>query len=295
MALSSQNKSNKINPSHVSKLIAIFKTLGWKITSDEYTDFDYADLFNNFCEFLACLTEEEIELVLELTENFLHYRYTMYPTLMETVLSKVPEKYLDECNGIYLIPLINPKDIGRPKSSTGSLYSLLHVVIPKFKKINNKLAASYENPMLLADKHGMRKKSLIIFFDDFIGSGLTAEKALSHYNSEIRNKCDIPIIVSLVAQLHGIIKIEELGFEIFTSELIGRCFSDSINMSNKCKKVKMMRKIENSMGVSKTFRLGLNKSQALISMIRTPNNTLPIYWWLRKPDRKKWNGIFRRY
>lgn len=286
--------NGNINTTDVAQLMSIFGKLGWKIHTENDSLFCYEDLFNKFCEFLACLNGEERELVLALTEDFLHCPYTVYPKLMKEALLQIPDEIIDECKSVFLIPLIDPKDVGKTKSGSGNLYSLLYTVIPQIKKLHDKKPKSYVNPYLLADKHTTRKDSLILLFDDFVGSGDTAIGALEDYNNKIRKDSDIPIVVSLVSQLEGAINIENFGFQIYSSIIRGKCVSDSDTISNKTKAIKILRKIENQMGVSKDYRLGYKKSQALVSMMRAPNNTLPIYWWSTKPDGESWNGIFRR-
>ena len=39
-----------------------------------------------------------------------------------------------------------------------------------------------------------------------------------------------------------------------------------------------MKKIENKIPKVSKYRMGYEKSEALISLMRTPNNTFPIFW-----------------
>lgn len=294
MSILSHSKETKVSVKDVRRLNSIFGKLGWRMHINDETVFSYESIFNNFCDFLACLNSEEKELFFYLTEDFLHCPYTIYPKLMREALLHIPEEIIDKSNDVFLIPLINPREIGKTKSSTGSLYSVLRDVIPKIPKLDNKKPKSYEDPSLLNQRHNKRKKSLILIFDDFIGSGDTAVSALDYFNNEIRLESDVPIVISLVAQYQGLEKIKELDFKVYAARRRNKCISDSTKIENKCRAIKIIRKIENRMGVSKKNRLGYKKSQALVSMIRTPNNTLPIYWWSKKPNGEEWNGIFRR-
>lgn len=286
--------TSQVKIDDVIRLNSIFSKLGWRMHVNDEDIFNYTNIFNNFCRFLACLSEEEINIVLSLTEDYLHCPYTVYPKLMKKALLQIPKNAIDNCNSIFFIPLIDPKDIGKTKSSTGILYSTLHTVIPQIPNIDNKSHKAYENPNFLLEKHGSRKKSIILLLDDFIGSGDTAINALEFYNNKLRNKSDRPIVISLVAQQQGVNKIKKFGFKIYASEIRKRGISDSKKIVNKCKAIRIIRNLENRMTVSKPCRLGYKRTQALVSMIRTPNNTLPIYWWSRKPDGEEWNGIFKR-
>jgi hypothetical protein len=39
-----------------------------------------------------------------------------------------------------------------------------------------------------------------------------------------------------------------------------------------------MKKIEEKLNVEKKYLFGYKRSEALISLIRTPNNTFPVFW-----------------
>lgn len=278
----------------VMKLLSIFKKLGWRTDIAYDGVSSHKDTFEKFCQFLVCLDEKEIDLVLTLTEDFLHCPSTTYPQLAKEALLQIPEATIDSCGSVFFIPLINPDDLGKTKSSTGMLYGVLRTVIPTIKKLHDKNPISYDNPILLLDNYSMRKNSLVLFFDDFIGSGDTAIEALKYYNDNIKNKSDIPIVVSLVAQSQGKLEIENYGFTHLSAKIRDKCITDSVKIADKSKAIEIIRKIENRMGVEKEYRLGYKKSEALVSMMRIPDNTLPLYWWEKKPNGEKWSGIFTR-
>jgi hypothetical protein len=49
-----------------------------------------------------------------------------------------------------------------------------------------------------------------------------------------------------------------------------------------------MTSIEELLEVESNMRFGRNQTEALIKMMRTPNNTFPVYW----EERKLKNGTF---
>ena len=55
-----------------------------------------------------------------------------------------------------------------------------------------------------------------------------------------------------------------------------------------------MSSIETSIGVTEDYRLGYASSEALVSMIRTPNNTFPIYWFRNKKEKLNLHAPFPR-
>ena len=46
--------------------------------------------------------------------------------------------------------------------------------------------------------------------------------------------------------------------------------------------IKLMTQIENKLKIDKNFSFGYNRSEALISLIKTPNNTFPVFWFTNK-------------
>lgn len=287
-------------PHDVIRLVDIFNKLNWKLDTNDEQISNHRNIFDKFCNFLDFLNREERDLVLLLTEDFLHINFWNYPTLLKKALLEIPNDLIDSCENVYLTALISPKDIGKTKSSTSMLYGCLHEVIPNIETFNKKKPKSYDNPNLIDEKHKNRQNSLILLLDDFIGSGDTAIESINYFKENSYNESDTIIVVSLVAQIQGVLRIEEAGHKVFYANLRDRAISDSVRIKNKFRALKVIRNIEKRMGIEKNadvqkdYRLGYKRTQSLVSMIRTPNNTLPIYWWSKKPNGEKCDGIFRR-
>jgi hypothetical protein len=296
MSLINRNQKNLL-ANDVKYLMDIFSKLNWKLDIDNEQTSSHREVFDKFCDFLELLNKEEKELVLELTEDFVHYTYYDYPSLLNKVLSDFPNDIIEESNALFITRLLSPKDKGKTKSSSAMTYMCRYLVLPKISKFNKFSTGrifSYDEPDLISEKSSGRKNALVLLLDDFIGSGDTALEAIEYYNNQIRNSSDRIILVSLVAQIEGILRIEQLGYDVFYAELRERAISDSAKITNKLKALEVMRGIEERMEVKKDYSLGYKNSQALVSMIRTPNNTLPIYWWKKKPNGDEWDGIFTR-
>lgn len=288
------NTSSALEPRDIARLLDIFNKHGWKVDKDLDETENHRVVFERFCDLLYSLDNEEKDLILQLTEDFLHCRLWDYPSLLKKSLLQIPSNLISESNEIFLTRLISAEDKIKTKSSSVMTYICLREVMPKLRDFSTKNIRSYDEPDGIHSKHDKRKNSLIILLDDFIGSGDTALKALDYYNNHVYKESDTVIIVSLVAQLAGIVKIENAGYKVFYAELRDKAISDSTSIPNKFKALKILRRIEKRMNVSRDYRLGYNNSQSLVSMIRTPNNTLPIYWWKKNPNGEEWDGIFRR-
>jgi hypothetical protein len=55
-----------------------------------------------------------------------------------------------------------------------------------------------------------------------------------------------------------------------------------------------MSEIEEMLAISSKFKFGYKKSEALISLDRTPNNTFPLFWCKKKRDGESWCAPFYR-
>lgn len=65
-------------------------------------------------------------------------------------------------------------------------------------------------------------------------------------------------------------------FNVFYSILKEKGISDSSR--DVAKEILIMEEIEKNIGVKEKFKFGYGRSEALVKMIHTPNNTFPIYW-----------------
>ena len=45
-----------------------------------------------------------------------------------------------------------------------------------------------------------------------------------------------------------------------------------------------MKRIEHELGVSEEYEFGYGKSEGLVTLIRTPNNTFPVFWYEPSSD-----------
>lgn len=277
----------------ISKLVHIFNSNHWP-----FPNVDDA-LFTNFCELLSVLRSDEQELILILTEDFLRITYFEYLAITEKVLQKVDYELYDKSDRIFVLPLTSPRDRkkGVIKSSHNLLYLIKHECINKneyFHKIKRKVEVLSSLDALNDPPHCDRNNALLIFFDDFIGSGQTACEAMWDYWMSFRRENDSAIIVSLVVQDRGVNLLKRHFIDVYSEYVRMRGISDSAKIENKKMALKIMDRIESRLRVSKQFRRGYDMSESLVSMIRTPNNTFPVYWVNKAKNGTPWPAPFRR-
>lgn len=279
--------------STIARLLAIFKELDWPINSRVPGAHPYEDVFNDILELLAYLERDEQELLLTLCTGYLHCTALQYSGLLNEALSQVHPADLDECRGVILLPLKAPKDRGKVKSADGMLY-MCRLALPQILEVQGKTYDQLTDPELLNSKHANRDRSLILFVDDFIGSGNTAEDALVDYQRRLRLDTDRVIVVALVAQEIGIKRLNDLGFPVVAARRRTRGISDSLSIRDKPRAIELMKRIEAKIGVKARYSLGYEQSEALVSMMRTPNNTFPVFWWPKLPQDRLRSTPFKR-
>lgn len=270
-------KKDALSQDYVDKLYSIFERNEWIKNKDEESD-----VFDRFCKRLCQLeTDEQRDLVIELTKNFLWVKSEMY----EQYLYKAFEKLFSDKSWslgdneiIFICPLMGEDDLGKNKSSTYLAYLCQSFNFRRFDCFQEKQVRILHSPNLLKDE---RCKDIckLILIDDFIGSGETAINALTYIESLNLNKKIETYILALVAQSEGINVIENKGVKVFANEVRNKGISDNFPKSEVKTKIEEMKKISSSLGVKRQFKLGFMDSESLVAMIKTPNNTFPVYWY----------------
>ena len=126
-------------------------------------------------------------------------------------------------------------------------------------------------------------EALFFLVDDFMGTGKTAEEALNYYI----DKRSIPkaqiIVLSIVAQKEAVDYIrEKFEVKVFCPIIRDKGISGHYSSSKRDGAIAIMSSIEDWLGVRSEYRLGYGKSEALVTMLRTPNNTFPVFWLDKK-------------
>ena len=198
-----------LSDKYVTKLYTIFKQKKWKIQEDG----DYS-VFDRFCSRLAELeNDEERDLIIELTNEFLWIQSSMYEEYLLKALKKLfksKEWEPEKGKNIYICPLLAARDFGKLKSSTYMLYLCQSILMRTYSEFQEKQVHICETPEIL--KEHADKIGALILIDDFIGSGETALECLEYLNF-VNVKT---YIVALVAQEEGINNISSEGISVFT-------------------------------------------------------------------------------
>lgn len=261
------------------RLKEIFEEKSWDIEHDEENPFS---VFNRFCSCLSKLDSEQQLLLLELTERFKRIKQEEYPLHISKALTKFAANEMvnfSEIKNIFVTPLLAPEDFGKPKSSTFVYYSLKGI-LPYTSAFVNKKYFYLDGIDQLDIRHKDINKdnSILLVVDDFVGTGDTSISALSYLIKEKKITKDKIVVLTIAAMEQGFSNVEEFGNTIHTSFLLEKGISDFYPEDKAIQNFSIMDAIDRKIKTHTNEKYGYGESEALISLIRTPNNTFPIFW-----------------
>lgn len=253
------------------KFQAIFDQKRW-------TQMDgYDEKLDRFGYLIDSFKQEEINLLIELTHLYEWMSYNDYHNNLRKLLSNVLVESLPNKSRLIIFPIIKPTDEGEVKSGH-VVMKMLESIKPSikgFKNIELKLLKEFRD--LRPEKLEMNENDFLILVDDYIGSGKTLTKTLVEVNKNTSVGAKYAI-VSMAIQEQAKLHLVASGIKFYYTMLLKKGISDN-NISPKLEeKLEIMRTMENKIPKVSKYSLGYEKSEALITLMRTPNNTFPIFW-----------------
>lgn len=261
-------KSPELSIKDLARIKDVFERKNWPI-EDCFND----DVFENFCKMLGGLAPDQCNLVISLTENFLWVQESTYLKHFSVAFDSFITSF-DFSRGkkVFICPLLPEEDFGKSKSSVSLLYFVKSHVGAIQRKYSDFLITYADSPN--AVKLDMIKDSYTLcLIDDFIGTGETAELAAQYFLERDISK-NMMAILSLVSMKFGISDLNNKGYSTYTDISCDK----GISCTNDETQIELMKNIEKAIKVSDDCKFGYKGSEALVKMMRTPNNTFPIYW-----------------
>lgn len=263
--------------SAMMKLHKIFKEKSWiNKDKDEFA-------FNNFCLLFDNLSSEQRELILELTERYTWIAAMEYHDAILSIIQSIPNSVLEGVTEVHFFPIIKPGDEDKYKSGEHLIYHIKanRVSFLNFKGIKIRFLKRFDDFNKISFDPVTHRLFLV---DDFIGSGDTLDQCLNEFKT--RNTIDNPNInvTCISCQRETLDRFRTEGIQFFSQHVINKGISDYNDSPVLEEKRNMMKVIEKSIPGSKSFSLGWNESEATVTLMRTPDNTFPIFW---KKYRKK--------
>ena len=268
-------KSPELSIKDFVRIQEIFKQKNWPI-EDYFSD----DVFENFCNMLAGLEPEQCNLVINLTEKFLWVQDSAYIKHFSVAFDSFISSYsFSRGKNIYICPLLPEEDFGKSKSSISLLY-LVKSHLGAIQRKYSEFSITYADSPNAVKLDKIRDNYTLCLIDDFIGTGDTVERASKYFLDRNISK-NMMTIVSLVSMSSGLDDLKNKGYITYTNISCEKCITDGGNETQ----IELMKNIEESIKVSDNYKFGYKGSEALVKMIRTPNNTFPIYWLRNKKNK----------
>ena len=269
-------------PTDLNRINNIFDIKGWKRNEDS--------LFEDICNAVKLLEEDEKELFFFLTSKFLRIHDVDYFPKIGNALEQlnIPKNITQ----IIIVPLLIEKDFNHIKSSSMFVYNLkqqlkqiCHITLPIYTFSNYKNISKPIN-----------EQTLFIIPDDFIGSGTSAREFIEELRGKYGNVN--MVFVSIASLETGENLLKSLNCEVYSCHHLKKGIKDDEEIDNnkKYEYYKILHNLSKRLGILPQYEKGLYDSEALISLLKIPNNTFGLYWCVSKKGKKlKWPQIFQRF
>lgn len=236
------------------------------------------DKLNRFGDLIDNLKQDEINLLLELTHMYEWMSYNDYHNNLRRLLKTTLEEQFQDKNQLIFFPIIKPTDEGEVKSGH-VVMKMLEGIKPSingFKNLSVNLLREFRD--LKPEKLTMTENDFLILVDDYIGSGKTLNKALSAVAQNESITHQNFGILTMAIQEQAKVELDEQGIINYNSLILKKGISDNYVSPDLETKIEIMKRIENKIPKVSKYRMGYEKSEALITLMRTPNNTFPVFW-----------------
>jgi len=277
---------HKISLEILSQLKNLFIAKNWNTVGDINDS-----VFNDFCEMLSYLDHKQQDCILELTKKFLKVDFVDIHYYLKEALANIP-KQPRNVKKFFVLPLLTKEDSYKQKSSNFLAYTLCGREIKTNSIIGVDKVIFGKRDWLKCILTNNDWKLLLV--DDFIGTGETADKAITELTREIGIDKNKIIILVLVSQEEGYKKLVSQGITVVYSELRKKGISDEYVDPIRKEYIDTMESIENLLKLKSKFYFGYQRSEALVALVRTPNNTFPVFWEEKKKNNEKWPAPFSR-
>ncbi len=198
------------------------------------------------------------------------------PKLIKLLERVIDKQYSGQQKNVFIAPLKGKDNHGSIKSADFVSY-LTQSVYMKYSRILSKkhfiILGSFEQ-IKKSSKSFLNKPLLLI--DDFVGSGDYAIEVLQQL-TEIGISPREVLICTLFITPKGLDRITNEGYSIEYLEMV-----ESVLPKLSARERNLLAQIEDDMAVPKDLHFGYSESATLITLLRTPNNTLPVFWFLGK-------------
>ena len=264
-------KEDSMDMNEYTKLMTrLFSKNGWSNVPDKKS-------LEKIIEFGESIDDDSRSMIIELMSQYKKISWNVYINYIIRAIEKIPQDKYKDIKTFYVLPIITKEDKGKPKSSPTVAYAFKSPEISDHPFFSGKeIIVNDENS--LPQNISSSSTKMVILVDDFIGTG---ETVLTYLNEtdKIKNILNNKIAFIFIAGMEAGIKIlEDKHFSVFCTFIQKKGISDLSDIKKQRKYSLLMKRIEQQFAIDKKFEFGYGHSEALISLIRTPNNTFPVFW-----------------
>ena len=274
----------------VNQVRQIFAAQNWPIAEED--SFNDEGPFERTMKMLTQLDKQEANLVLNLLARFVRIEHAQYLAEMKKLVIDLVKNVAPQ--RVVIVPIRSLKDSKKKISNSGDMMGIVARTAFAGSPVPVKSYSDLEATEIrtVVGKPGC----YVLGVDDFIGTGKTATSFIDHYAGMFPGQLPRLKLASLVCLERGAQAIQDRGCDLYCLHRLGRGISDyaAWSSSDKGRNVGTMVKIEDRIGVQTEYRMGYGASEGLVKMMRTPNNTFPVFWMTKRYNRAPWPATFPR-
>ncbi|RKN83237.1 phosphoribosyltransferase [Ulvibacterium marinum] len=250
----------------------IIKTKGWKKNPlHKSVEKKMFQLFTN-------LNKIEIDLILELLEKFTWIGNNQYDKKILDIFRKIEDKLIKKAERFYFFPVVKPYDSHKLKSGLSLIYPVVGILnyieyLDHIDKGGKNIITKYKSLRKLK----LKENEFLILVDDFVGSGKTLETCIKTIES-YKIPLEKLILISIAIHNDGLNLVNKKEIKAYYSHIEKKGITDYFFDEEQMRRKSLMKLMERKLKFKPKFSLGFEESEALLSLIRTPNNTFPIFW-----------------
>ncbi|MCK4205970.1 hypothetical protein J3U99_14430 [Brucella pituitosa] len=154
--------------------------------------------------------------------------------------------------------------------------------------------AEFHSLESLGSLEGRLNDFSILVVDDFIGSGTQFRSFSRNCSERYGVTKDNIYLYSIVMMKRAHNRIKDYCYGAFSCMEFERAISDDKEINDRMLASDVYANIEITADIGRNYRRGFLKSEALVTMKKTPNNTLPIFWCDAHTNGDKWPAMFPR-
>lgn len=257
---------------YLIELDKIFEEKKWKEKEN------YEKVLNTLSNFSNIIFEkdEEYDLFLELLREFHWISLNDYYNSCKKLLTEIINDLDSSNQNIYIFPIITKNQNSKIKSG----YLVAYLIKSLIASIENIHTYKFEDVNNFVDigKIKFKKNDVLLLVDDFIGSGETLEECIQDVKKANKNIGDKFKILTIAIKKDTYVRLSK-KYNIYKKLEILKGISDYNTGDDINEKKLIMRNIENRIFSSiDDYSLGFKESESLITLLRTPDNTFPIFW-----------------